>query len=68
MPMYKGAGRSPMDYKKDYRGGRGGSMSHKSNPSALPSGRNPGQKMASDIPHNFAPGPGSPVPTDSNAR
>ena len=67
MPMYKGAGRSPMDYKKPWNSRPGeGKMSHKSNSDKL--GRNPGQKMASDIPHNFAPGPGSPVPTDSNAR
>jgi hypothetical protein len=56
------------DKSHDYKQGRGPSKGHKSNSDVLPSGRNSGQKMAGEVPHYYAPAPGSPKPTDSNAR
>jgi hypothetical protein len=61
-------GKASKDHSHEYTQGRGPSKGHKTNPQALPSGRNSGQKMAADVPHDYSPGPGSPVPTDSNAR
>ena len=49
------------DYKQPYNTKPGeGKRGHHSTPRTTR--RNPGQKTVGSIPHNYSPGPGSPVP------
>lgn len=54
------------DYGHNYKMGRGGGMSHRSQSDKLPSERNPGQKNYMSIQQNCVPAPGSPVPTQAS--
>ena len=66
MPMGKGAGRSPLDYKKPFNSKPGqGKMGYSSQSKMLPHGRNSGQKNHLEIPQDHAPAPGSPTPTQA---